>query len=224
MAVAFSVILVLGTGSRMGGLAVIVGFIAFFRRRLDKLLLTACVIAAAVLAVYAAVGTEMAAGNSRVATLVDTRGAIWGVLLEQFLQAPVAGVNRENGNENSFLAIAAGFGLVGLFPLMLFLCSLFWQVWRAVRFRPLLGDYAVLADVVTASAFQFLVIWMFEGFLVGVLTDHLVLLYCLIGLTAVVNHRIHSAQMGLPSDGHASDPNGAEVASRDANGDVTVAA
>lgn len=195
-------VLVIGSGSRTGGLMCLVGVALYFRARLGPLLLTGLVVVSAGLAVFQFLGESLAGGQERILSTENTRSEIWSEMWAEFLRNPLFGSPRETASENSFLSIASITGVVGLVPLTFLIAFLAKGTARVVRYRGRLGTFRPVADLVVASVGQVFVAWMFEGFLLGVLTDHTVMLYCTLGLLALVTERIGR----LAADGAAAGP------------------
>ncbi|HEX8913974.1 MAG TPA: hypothetical protein VF796_16615, partial [Humisphaera sp.] len=207
--VAVAVVLVAATGSRMGMLLIVVGFVAFFRTRLGPLALTAGLVAIGVFALLAVVGKEFSESHERLASFHDTRSETWRTLLLIFASSPVFGQGGGQGAESSYFAIAAGYGFLGLVPLGVFLWAFGRGAAIALRARPLLGNDTVLADLVIASAAGCFAIWLGEGSLLGYLTDHIVAVYCVMALMAVVAQRMASPALApVPADGDPADHGG----------------
>jgi O-antigen ligase len=191
---AFAGVAIAGTGSRTGALMTLVGLGLYFRHRLGVGLGVTVVLTAVGLAVYSVFGESLAVGQERLLNTENTRKVVWLAMIDQFLESPLYGIAREQANENSFLSVAAGMGLVGLIPVTLFSLVFARAGFQSLRWRSRAGEDRPLADLVVASVGQFFACWMFEGSLIGTLTDHMIMLYCLFGLMSYCRERMKGVE------------------------------
>lgn len=201
-AAVFAVILVIGTGSRMGGLVVVVGLVFYFRTRLGSVLLYIGMASIVLFLGFLALGQVFSSGQEHMLSTVDSRSEIWTEMWGKFMSSPILGVAYESAHgESTYLSVAAGSGIVGLLPFGVFIWLLLSGTVQLYRARRQLGSMQVLTDVAIASVAQLVVIWVFEALLLGTVTDHTILVYCTLGLLGFLRQQLKvAAQIGSPID------------------------
>jgi len=195
-------LLILGTGSRMGALLAAVGLILFFRAQLGAIMVGGTLILAFSLLGYQMLGELIGSGEQRVFTTANTRGEVFQNLFEQFLAFPITGTSAEGAaGESSYLSVAAGYGIMGVIPMLVMLALMIRTLYRTVRNQRLLAEYEIIANLVIAATMQLLVAWFVEAFLIGTFTPHNIILYCTMMLFAVIEEqiRIKTSPEGIAS-------------------------
>jgi hypothetical protein len=179
--------MLLWTGSRTGVLMATLGVGLLFRLRAGKLLLSAVIVGAVALAMLESF-TESRESLSRFAGAGDTRSHVWRRQIEAFLDNPVVGAktSEQPGSENSYLNVAARAGIVGLVPLALAMGLVVVAVVRMDRVKAALGEERVLADLVSGSLAALAAGAVFEGYLVGIYSYMVFLIYLYLALTALL--------------------------------------
>ena len=188
------VVFLVWTGTRTGLLMGVVGVGLLFRLRLGKGLVTALMVGAFALLVWAIWG-QSTVGADRLLSTADTRSLTWGIAVKHFLNNPVYGVVEEGAlvTESSYLTVAAKMGLLGLLPLALTMALIARSLYQLQRIRRYLGEDMMLADLVTAGLVSLAVGGIFEGFLIGVLDPEVFAVYIYLALLAFILDRMHTA-------------------------------
>lgn len=161
------------TGSRTGMLMMAIGLLLFFRLRLGRLMLAGGVIAVCVLGVLQFFGDRGSDQSGRYLSMQDTRSYVWRRQWATFTENPLLGATAAEddvaaGNgENSYLTVAASYGIVGLIPLFLMLMAMAWDFSRTWRVRSVLPEYVMLIDLVIAIFAMVVAGAWFEVYLLG---------------------------------------------------------
>lgn len=181
-----SLVMIAATGSRTAMLMVAVSMLVSFRAQVGRAASFAALSLIALVGGYLVLGDAVGSGFSRFAEAGNTREEIWGTLVAQFLSNPLAGVATDYAaGESSYLSLAASFGLVGLVPAAVFVGLLSAAAVRLLRARRVLGAaYGRAADLVAGFiASVVLVLFPLEAYLLGTLTDLMLILYATIAIT-----------------------------------------
>jgi len=199
------------TGSRTGVLMSAMGVLVFFRLRLGQLLLAAAVIAVCVMGVLQFLGQEGSDPTGRFIGMQDTRSDVWYRQWSEFADSPllgatVSGGGRATGNgENSYLAVAASYGLVGLIPLGLVLLTIAWDMFCTWRIRRFLTEEQSLVDLVLAVTVMAFVGAFFEVYLLGQFSAVVLTLFICCDIGAYLRDLASIQQKGLGSGGVSDD-------------------
>ena len=135
------------TGSRTALLASCICLLAYYYNRpimLFKLILSFAFVAFVSDNIFpnisydffvdSSVGGSANLATERFTNITDTRTQVWGILWSQFLENPFFGIPLTGGRigfgENTWLAVAATLGLLGLTPLVLFGISSFKSIFN----------------------------------------------------------------------------------------------
>jgi len=160
----------------------VVAVLVLFRARLGKFMVAGIICA---VFVYLALGlfseTDMQA--NRLLSTQDTRSAVWGQLIEDFTRNPITGTVGEeiSVGESSYLSIAARFGFIGLIPFVGFMFLVAKTLVDLMRARKQLDD-PMIVDFICAGLISLAVGSVFEGFLLGMISLHVFMLYILLSL------------------------------------------
>jgi hypothetical protein len=199
VATGFLVLLLIWTGSRTGLIVAAVGVVLLFRARLGKLALTSIIVG---LSVWLAmqIYTESTLSIAGMFARGDTRTRAWVIWWQQFLDNKAWGVMSEQygTGENSYLTTAAQTGLVGLIPLFIAVVATIWQLVRLQRLRRYLGEYIMMADLVTAGLVAIGVGAIFEGYLLGALTMPVFCIYLYLALATFLLDAVEFSQSRSP--------------------------
>ena len=177
--------LLLWTGSRNGLLMTVVGLGLFFRARLKRLIVV--VIVVGVFAIVALQVFEESTRNvERLMSTQDTRSERWSQLVDDFVSSPIIGHIGDQPaiKENAYLSVAARLGVMGLIPLGVFLALVGKDLFKLHQSRRLLGEDALLADLVTSGLVAMIVGSCFEGFLLGTIAFWVPFIYIYLALLA----------------------------------------
>jgi hypothetical protein len=214
---ALLVILLVWTGSRTGALMAAVQFPLLFRLRIGKLLGFALVGGIFLLLglLFFPEGFE---GADRLVSVQNTRAEVWQRLIEDFKRSPILGGVGDDVSvgESSYLSIAGRMGLVGVIPFAVLLFLGVREIYRLHRVRRLLGDYVLLADMVTAGLATLAAGAFFEGYLMGTLSIGVFFIYFYLTLMGFLvelgNSVAHEGATALTGDALANTYHEAEVA------------
>jgi O-antigen ligase len=193
---ALLVVFLVWTGSRTGGLMSLVAIAVLFRRRLGRLAIAALITSIVLLGVLQIVGTDAGANVDRLLSGEDTRSHMWAWAIQQFLSSPLVGVRETEAGfqENSYLAAAASFGLLGVLPLLAFvgwtLLRMGW-LWRNQRW---LGKDSFTADLVLAGLSSLFAGAFFEAFLNGAVSYPVFALMLYVVMLNYLTERITALQ------------------------------
>jgi hypothetical protein len=184
------VVFLVWTGSRTGVLMALVQFLLLFRLRVGKLILFLTVGG-----IFVLLGLQLFSNafdsSGRLLSTENTRQEAWQRLQADFVRNPLLGVMGEElgGGESSYLSAASQLGLFGLVPLGVAVGLAVLGLRRLNRIRRYLGDYVLLADMVTAGLVTLAVGGFFEGYLMATVSVavffvyvHLMLLAFLVDL------------------------------------------
>jgi hypothetical protein len=169
-AAGFAVIALLMSGSRTGmGLLTIGATFVLYARLGRAVLLLPVVGLFGYLALQLLEQLELT-GTQRLVSGMDTRTAVWAILLETALRNPLIGVGFYNveANENSYLIAVAAYG-VGMLFLILIMMALW--VWMGLRLWLLRGYLNVrqrrLADLVIGYMVMYFAGAVFEWYIIA---------------------------------------------------------
>lgn len=181
---AFDILFLVWTGSRTGALVGVVGLALLFRAKLARWMTAAVVAGTFILIVLPFFGQSME-GASHILSGADTRSGVWARQFQTFREHMAIGVLDEPTNsENSYLATAARFGLLGVVPLAIAVALVGSALWALQRTRRYLGEHMLTADLVTGGLCALLLGAWFEGYLMGVLTNIVMLIYIYLAILA----------------------------------------
>jgi hypothetical protein len=172
------------TASRTGFLMAVASIVFFYRFRQGALFRTAVVIglvaAIALPLVQPFFSTGADVGGTSLTLLGklqsggDTRTAVWRTLLNTFLSYPIFGAplqgERLGFGENSWLAVGATTGLIGLLPLVMFGYECLKTMGKMLQISRQVPAYYFHCSTVIAGIAGLMVGSMFEAFLVGILS------------------------------------------------------
>jgi hypothetical protein len=172
------IVMIAMSGSRTGALMVIVALVALFRRWLKqflKLAVIGCVVIYAALLIF----PDATIQEDRFTSTTDTRSAAWSGLFDDFVAHPVFGIVYDAPaiRESSYLSVAGRLGLVGVIPMLFLIVLTFRLMTDLRRARPYLGEYAMLADTVSASMISLAVGASTEGYMLGTLVLQVFMIY-----------------------------------------------
>lgn len=174
--IAIAIIFVFWTGSRTSMLMVVIGVAVLFRARLGTGVVVICALALGVVAGLEIMSQSMTRGAvggiERMITAGDTRSHVWLDMINEFLAHPVFGYlgGGYTIRENSYLAAAARFGLVGLVPMLFLVVMIFKQMVGLNRIRRQGGkELTVFCDLLVGSLAALGAGAMFEGLVFAVL-------------------------------------------------------
>lgn len=175
---ALMLLFLLWTGSRTGALITLVALAAMFRLRIGKFFLAAILMLILVVLGLQFFGEDLSIAG-RLMDTTDTRSAAWRRLLSDFTSNPILGVPVEeySYSENSYLLAASRTGVVGLLPLLAAVLLILAAMLRANRARRLLGPDAFLVQTVLAGLLSLGVGAFFEGYLAGVFSPMVLVIY-----------------------------------------------
>ncbi|MEM9213302.1 MAG: O-antigen ligase family protein [Cyanobacteria bacterium P01_F01_bin.150] len=179
------------TASRTGALMGIVSVILFYRQRQRALLhLGLCMAVILPIAIMMFGDTSFSVGtgaiDDQLFNIDNTRAGVWAAQLRGFNQYPIFGVplrgDRFIPGENSWLAVAASLGSVGLIPLILFSLSCFQMIYQLTKMGKKYPTYVFHCNTIVAGLLSLIVGSIFEGFLLGTLTFPLIALFIYLSL------------------------------------------
>jgi O-antigen ligase len=185
------------TGSRTGLLSVIVAFAVFFWQRLGNgpkfAFLILIVLALSFDQTILSLGNSLASdavgsfAPEKLTRLQNTRAQVWQAQWNQFTNYPVFGAplrgDRLGFGENSWLAVGAAAGIIGLIPLSLFAYQCGKFMMRLYRMGKRHPEYSVHCNAVTAGLASLLFGSIAEAYLLGLITFPLlaISLYLILG-------------------------------------------
>jgi O-antigen ligase/polysaccharide polymerase Wzy-like membrane protein len=179
------VLMLIWTGSRTGVLMAVIGLGLLFRARIGKLFVISLVCG---LFLYIAIGffQESTEGVSRLVSTENTRGAVWLQMIDEFKSAPLFGMIPQEIEiqENSYLSAAARTGMIGIAVLGIAMLTIIGSLAKLQMHRANLGEHTLLADLVTAGMVSLAVGAMFEGYLLGMLSSQIFLIYIYLAILA----------------------------------------
>jgi len=180
------------TGSRTGMLIALLALIIYYRRRIRNLLLwILLIIPLSSIIINETFITEESVGSEtlteRYLNVEDTRTMVWEAQARAFNQYPVFGAplkgERFRYGENSWLAVAASFGILGLIPLVIFGWLCLQMMLKLNKLSQLDPKHLRLYQLVISGLFSLLVGSYLEAYLLGNITFPLlcIFLYLIIG-------------------------------------------
>lgn len=203
------------TGALMGGLAILL----FFRRGKSQFIRVAFVVGLILAVLLPILGQsqgmlDTTAATSQLLNLEDSRTRIWTAMWRTFSAHPFFGAplqgDRLGYGENSWLAVAATLGVVGLIPLFFFGLSCIRLMIKLDQIATHSPAYSFHSNTIIAGLAALLVGSIFEAFLLGNITFPLIalLLYLTLGqylvdlhqaiqLSSLANTKMHPSIMQL---------------------------
>jgi hypothetical protein len=207
-----ALIMLIGSGSRMGGGMAVIGFMACLYRRLGRAVLWLPVVALVVWLAYKVVmSAGVGMGFQRLTSLENTRTSVWVGLLELGFESPLIGngLREAHQTENSFLLGFAAFGVVMLVLMAAYtivsvvLCLRLWRISFAVpEWRPYI-------DLILGFNAMYFAGAMLEGFILARANPGLMGMMIFTGLAGVIvwQYRGYAAEEGeieyADDDGYA---------------------
>ncbi len=197
------------TGSRMGMLATLVGLAVFFGQRSSRWLKLGLglVIGAAMMAtlvdVQVLANVIGQATPAKLTSLENTRAMVWQAQWNTFLSNPLFGApltgERLGFGENSWLAVAAATGIVGLAAAGYFAYQCLKFMLKLSRIGSRIPQYRLHCDTVIMGLSVLLVGSILEAYLLGLITFALLALgiYLVLGQFLIEVDR-HESQRRLP--------------------------
>jgi hypothetical protein len=171
------IVFLIWTGTRNGLLMAVVGLGLIFRGRLKQF--TWFAIAAVffyVIAVSVYQSSTLTAG--RLFSTLDNRSYAWSNTWKRFVANPLVGDIRDASVvENSYIAVAANLGLIGLVPLALFIFLTSLAILRIQKLKNRFGNEAIIADLVAGGLAAIAVGAIFDGYLLGMLNAPVFCIY-----------------------------------------------
>jgi O-antigen ligase len=168
------------TGSRTGVLSALVGGAVFFMQGLSRLQKLALLIGLGLALIFFTADSSMATGAfdsvvpGKLASFDNTRAGVWQAQWNAFKQYPIFGAPLLGGRlgfgENSWLAVAASTGVIGLIPLALFAYQSFKFMARLYRIGERNSKYRLHCSTVVAGLSALLVGSIAEAYLLGLIT------------------------------------------------------
>ncbi|HMB96288.1 MAG TPA: O-antigen ligase family protein, partial [Tepidisphaeraceae bacterium] len=176
--IGFMIVCMVWAGSRTGVLGAGLNILLFFRLRLGKIFVGAIIVA---LSLWVALQffSESFAGADRLFSTTDTRSEAWSSMYDSFLRNPVLGSVGEGFGyqENTYLAVASQFGIVGILPGLLVIVLAINTIRKLLLVRSRLGTSAVMCDVVFSGLVALAVICMFDAYPLAIVGFHVFFLY-----------------------------------------------
>ncbi len=196
--------LLLWTGSRTGVLMAVVGLVVLLRARLTRWLvigLAALLLALIVIAIFPEVGTNL----SRFTSVEDTRSANYAEAWNGFLAHPVYGDPQFVIVESSYLSVAAGLGLCGVFLLAIVVFSQIQNLIQVLRYARAFPELRETAEYVVAISCALGAAALVEGFLLGYATASIVFVYIALSLTRFATDygEARVAESAFPQPAHS---------------------
>ena len=193
----FLVALLIWTGSRTGALMAVIGLATLFRTRV-RLILPAAVFFGGSAFIASFLFEDATAVATRLTSSMDTRTQSYTALLESFLSSPVLGSGVTPFSENSYLFIAAKFGVVGLWFLAVPFFLAAKEMIALFVNRKQLGEYELIADFLLASFAILVAGAAAEGFLVGNLNFQVFAIYILLSTLQASREFAGHARLPVP--------------------------
>lgn len=177
------------TASRTGAFAGVMAVLLFYRKRGGKFLQLALIASIILYIGFSLFHNPSDAVSPSLLSkgAADTRSAVWSEQIEKFLQNPLFGAplvgERVAFNESSWLGIAAGAGVIGLLPLLMFGYSTLKMMLKLDRFSKQYPQYYLHCSAVIAGLGAMLAGSFTEAYLLGILTFSIlaVLQYLVLG-------------------------------------------
>ena len=125
----------------------------------------------------------------------DTRSHVWAAMWAMFLKNPLFGASFEiaSKSENSYLHVAARFGLLGLAPLFAMICLVALSLRRVLTSARVAAEAPDFRDLVFGGLVSIAAGAFFEGFLLGVLSWPVFFLYFYLSLLSWLDHKSREA-------------------------------
>lgn len=183
------VIFLVYTGTRNGVLMAFVAMTLLFRFRLGKLVLAVALVGIVGAVVWHFFGSDDArVSASRLLMVTDTRSEGWKNTWAGFVANPAFGSLNSHGllTENSYITVAGYMGLFGLIPLAIVMTMVGWAVFKLNGLRKLLGEDAMLADLVIAGIVSVAIGAVFEGYLLGMLNLEIYAVYIYLAILTFI--------------------------------------
>jgi O-antigen ligase len=180
------------TGSRGAILALLVAIPFCLRSQLKRIR-----VYGAVFVVFAAVWLQfnksLIDDNSRLRSLQDTRSDSWMRSLEMWAQSPVWGYAEGSPvfTENSYIAAAAGFGIVGAVLIGSFVAATLTDLRQINRDLRRFPQFVMPVDMITGGILGILTSGCFEALLLGIYTPWVFTLFCYLALLAYLKDYGH---------------------------------
>jgi len=176
--IGFAMVCLIWTGSRTGLLMATMNVLLFLRLRIGRIVAAATI---ACVSFYVAISVFPASVSivDRLFSTADTRSAAFAGMIRLFLQHPFMGSIGEGFGyqENTYLAVAAQFGLLGIIPMVAAIVAIANTLRKLQHIRPHLGQYAGMADVVTGMTVSLGVGSAFDSYPLAAIGFHVFLLY-----------------------------------------------
>jgi hypothetical protein len=171
---ALLVIYLIWSGTRTGVLMAVIGLLLLFRLKIGRWFVAGIVICGFVWIGLQFFGDALI-GVGRLLSTQDTRTANWMASISEFLSSPIFGRMRSDVQavENSYVAIAARSGIVGIIFFLIIGYQVFSGLVQLQRVRKHLGDRTMDADLCTAGIVALLIGAMLEGYLLSTLNVQL---------------------------------------------------
>lgn len=182
----WSIKYLIDTGSRTGilmGLLAVLIFLSGYKASSSKILVIGSIIGLVVLSIvdFNPLANSDKEVIDRYSSTENTRAEVIQVQINQFKRAPLFGVDPRGGrvgfSENSYLAVAASLGIVGLLPLLFVIIGVFKLIitlWKKSKNKK---DkhfyYLVISGLLSLMAGA-----LVEAYLLGSLTWPIILLFC----------------------------------------------
>jgi O-antigen ligase len=183
----FGLIVLMGTGSRLGLLMTLIGLLLLFRHRLGRFAVMGVVVSVVAYIALWLLGVGAITGADHLLDTRNSRAEGWQRTWEVFMNNFWFGTGSDADMiENSFLSAGSETGMLGLAVMLAATALVVAGLWRLTRIRRSLGENAMLADLVCAIIVSILVGSFFEAFLMSSMTDMLVILYISLGLMALM--------------------------------------
>jgi hypothetical protein len=201
-----TIYLLLQTGSRTGLLSLMVGVFIFFGQRSSAQKKFLYILALLAILVFTFIDISVASSfvPEKLISLQDTRTQVWQSMWQRFLLNPLFGAplqgDRLGFNENSWLAIAATTGIIGLIPAILFAYQCIKFAMELHRIGNRNPSHRLHCDMVTAGISSLLVGSIAEAYLLGILTFALLALctYLILGQYLIELDRKQRRTMAFP--------------------------
>ena len=181
-------LLLLWAGSRTGILMAVIAMPLLFRLRLGRGAIAITAFGLALLIATQMMGIQFDSNVARLTSTLDDRTHLWQESWEQFLANPIfgAGMTPKAFHESSYFSAAGVTGLIGLVPLALAVVFIGFSLLRLQKLRQELGQYVMLADLVTAAVVCLGVGSLFEAILLGTLANGILMIFIVLTLLRFV--------------------------------------
>jgi len=206
--ISFCIIMVLSTGSRGPVWTAAACVLVFYRFRFGRFAFAGLGVA---IVIYLSIGlfSNELIGANRVLDTQNSRATVWAGQWERFMSSPMLGIGISRGvidfGENSHLAVAASFGVMGLIPLGIFLVGCGWLMVKLMYACRLKSQYQNGYNACLAAMFGILMSSVFEATLLGVFSTQV---YTLLIYIAVGTHALYCHGRELNGDTQAQSETG----------------